>query len=329
MTNADTDDAFDVVKLSRLLESAPCSVAAHIRLADAHANSGDDALAIFQYRSALRLAECQEVPDDAAGELNRAKQALSELEIRAHVQREDRLIQRGLPPQQWSPRLSEALEIAAGRRKPYLQQPTAFTYPGLPAIQFFDPAAFDWVPAVEAAAPAIREELLGLLDTSADEFRAYVQHNTVAPQANQALLGSKNWSVLSLCENGWLAPRTVERCPRTWEAVLKTPVPRISGWGPTVLFSLLKAGAHIAAHNGMFNTRLICHLPLIVPEGCRFRVGNEVRAWEEGKLMIFDDTIEHEAWNDSAEDRLVLIFDVWRPELSERERYELTALFSD
>ena len=77
----------------------------------------------------------------------------------------------------------------------------------------------------------------------------------------------------------------------------------------------------------MFNTRLICHLPLIVPPGCRFRVGDEVRAWEVGKLLIFDDTIEHEAWNDGVEDRIVLIFDVWRPELTEKEKEELTALF--
>jgi aspartyl/asparaginyl beta-hydroxylase (cupin superfamily) len=77
----------------------------------------------------------------------------------------------------------------------------------------------------------------------------------------------------------------------------------------------------------MLNARLICHLPLIVPPGCGFRVGNEVRQWEEGKLLIFDDTIEHEAWNDSNEDRVVLIFDIWRPELSEAERGAVAAMF--
>ena len=63
----------------------------------------------------------------------------------------------------------------------------------------------------------------------------------------------------------------------------------------------------------MQNTRLTCHLPLIVPPGCGFRVGNEVREWVEGKLLVFDDTIEHEAWNDSGEDRVVLIFDIGGP----------------
>jgi aspartyl/asparaginyl beta-hydroxylase (cupin superfamily) len=146
---------------------------------------------------------------------------------------------------------------------------------------------------------------------------------------NRDLLDNKDWSALFLVENGWMVPKVVERCPRTWELLLKLPLPRISGWGPTAMFSLLKGGARIAAHTGMFNTRLVCHLPLIVPPGCRFRVGNEVREWEVGKLLIFDDTIEHEAWNDSTEDRVILIFDIWRPELSEQEQRELTALFSD
>ena len=106
-------------------------------------------------------------------------------------------------------------------------------------------------------------------------------------------------------------------------------MPRVPGWGPSAVFSMLKAGAHIGAHTGMYNTRLICHLPLIVPPGCRFRVGNEVREWEEGKLLIFDDTIEHEAWNDGPEDRVVLVFDIWRPELTAQEKRELTLLFSD
>ena len=77
----------------------------------------------------------------------------------------------------------------------------------------------------------------------------------------------------------------------------------------------------------MLNTRLICHIPLIVPEECRLRVGNETRAVEFGKAMIFDDSIEHEAWNDSDETRVVLLFEIWRPELSEAERRALTVMY--
>jgi aspartyl/asparaginyl beta-hydroxylase (cupin superfamily) len=246
---------------------------------------------------------------------------------------ESKLAARGLRPVRWSPRLRQALDVAAGRLKPVpqLQQPTVFNYPGLPQVRFYDAAQFPLAAEIEAATPAILEELKALTAGGTDEFQAYVHVKTeeIDLGPNEALLQNRDWSVLFLSENNWIVPKVVERCPRTWETVLKAPLPRVSGWGPTVVFSLLKAGARIAPHHGTHNTRLICHLPLVVPPGCGFRVGDEVREWEVGKLMIFDDTIEHEAWNDSQEDRIVLIFDIWRPELSEQEKYELTLLFSD
>ena len=317
-------------QLNRQLAEQPWSVGGHIRMGDARAKSGNDDLACYYYRAALRLAETQQLDAQGRNEIVRAERSLKDMEARSHAKREARLRSRGLPPQHWSPRLAAALDIAAGTKKLYRQEPTNFTYPGLPSIQFFETAQFPWVEAIEGAAPAIRAELTRFLEAQGpDDFRAYIQGHTVAPEADQALGRRKDWSVLSLCENGWLTPSILEHFSATWQTVLQAPVPRIAGWGPTVVFSMLKAGARIASHNGMFNTRLICHLPLIVPPGCAFRVGNEVREWEEGKLLIFDDTIEHEAWNDSEQDRVVLIFDVWRPELSEREKAELTALFSD
>ncbi len=135
-----------------------------------------------------------------------------------------------------------------------------------------------------------------------------------------------DWSALFLCENGKLFDQALARCPQTWDAVQAAPLPRIAN-SPTVFFSSLRPGARIAAHTGTHNTRLTCHLPLIVPPKCGIRVGNEVRTWEEGKLLIFDDFIEHEAWNESSQDRVVLIFDIWRPELTAQERQEVGALF--
>jgi aspartyl/asparaginyl beta-hydroxylase (cupin superfamily) len=111
-------------------------------------------------------------------------------------------------------------------------------------------------------------------------------------------------------------------------AVLRSPpMPYIAGRSPMALFSRLRPHTHIPPHWGMLNTRLICHIPLIVPLGCRLRVGNEVRNVEAGKAMIFDDSIEHEAWNDSDETRIVLLFEIWRPELDAAERAALTAMF--
>jgi len=94
----------------------------------------------------------------------------------------------------------------------------------------------------------------------------------------------------------------------------------VDGRGPTAFFSILDANTQIPAHTGVTNTRLTVHLPLIVPPECGFRVGSEVREWVPGQAWVFDDTIEHEAWNRSDLPRAILIFDIWNPLLSSAER---------
>ena len=328
---ADRDVAGEEAALDRLLGLDPRSVRGLIMKADCRLHVSDRAAAMQFYRAALKVAEGTRLTQDSIPEVERARRALADLDNRAYTKRQELLASRGLPKESWSPRFRRALEIAAGRRKQYFQQPTVFDYPELPHIQFYDRTPLAWAAEVEAAAADIRAELNALLlQDGISDFRPYIQSDpgSVRLDSNKSLVENKDWSALFLVENGRPAPHILDRCPRTWAAVNKAPLAGIAGWGPTVMFSLLKAGARIAPHTGMFNTRLVCHLPLIVPKGCTFRVGNETRVWEEGKLMIFDDTIEHEAWNDSSDDRVVLIFDVWRPELSEQERRELTALFA-
>lgn len=324
------DPAAEETALDRLLVLDPQSIRGLIMKGDCRVHAGDQATALGLYRAAIAISENGQVPADTVGEVQRARAALTELEDRAHAKREALMTAHGLPPDDWSPRFRHALDVAAGRRKTYVQQPTVFNYPELPNVQYYDTAGFDWVSAIEGPTAVIRSELVALLGSDGiEDFRPYIQARdaNVRLDANKSLVENQDWSALFLCENGTLTKRLVERCPKTWEAVQQAPLARIAGWSPTVMFSLLKAGARIAAHTGMFNTRLVCHLPLIVPPNCRFRVGNEIREWQEGKLFIFNDTIEHEAWNDSDEDRVVLIFDIWRPELSDREKAELTALF--
>jgi aspartyl/asparaginyl beta-hydroxylase (cupin superfamily) len=316
--------------VDRLLQFDPRSIRGLIMKADCRAAAGDQGAARQYFRTALGLAETTAVPSDAVGEVEHARQALSELEEEFHAKRGRMMTRRGFPPESWSPRFRHALELAAGKRRQYFQRPTVFTYPELPQIQYYDPADFDWSAKVEAQTATVRAELVEVLKQGTDNFRPYIQASDgdVRLDANKALVENRDWSALFLCENGRPDEALIERCPRTWEAVNQAPLAKIPGFGPTVMFSLLKAGARIEPHTGMFNTRLVCHLPLIVPSKCTFRVGNDVREWKEGKLFVFDDTIEHEAWNDSSEDRVVLIFDIWRPELSEQERRELTALLS-
>ena len=225
-------------------------------------------------------------------------------------------------------RFRQSLEIISARKTIYVQQPRVYYFPGLPQIQFFEREQFDWVPELEARTGAILAELKAL---KADSFAPHVRgSNPDMTTGHQAMAGNADWSSCNLWENGAPVEGNARRCPVTMQALEKVPLPhfsRTSPSAPAVMFSMLRGGARIPAHTGSTNVRLICHLPLIVPLGCGFRVGNEVREWEVGKLLIFDDTIEHEAWNNSPEDRIVLIFDIWRPELSESERDAVTALF--
>lgn len=100
------------------------------------------------------------------------------------------------------------------------------------------------------------------------------------------------------------------------------------GFAPTAMFSRLDPHTRIPAHTGSSNVRLITHLPLVLPGPARFRVGNETRPWKMGEAWVFDDTIEHEAWNDADEDRVILTFDIWNPFLSESERALITVLMA-
>ena len=152
-------------------------------------------------------------------------------------------------------------------------------------------------------------------------FVPYIQREPNRPAFNErGLLDNPDWGAFFLIKDGVTVEANAALCPRTFAAISEIPLCRIDHRTPSVLFSLLRPGARIPPHHGFTNARLICHLPLIVPPQCALRVGNETRSWTEGEVVLFDDSIEHEAWNLSNEPRIVLIFDVWRPELSAEER---------
>ncbi len=233
----------------------------------------------------------------------------------------------GFPSEGWPPRFRAALEIMFGDRQRELvfeqfpQLPNIFFYPKLPYVDFADPALFPWRGGLEARFRELRDEASALLVDTVD-FSPYVGRTTDRPQGDvHGLLENPDWSSLYLWTNGGAVEENVKRCPKTYQAVTEhVPLCRIGRMAPAVLYSLLKPGAHIPPHTGMLNIRYICHLPLIVPPNCSLRVGERTVEWQEGKLLAFDDTVEHEARNGSGEDRLVLIFDVWNPHLSEEEK---------
>ncbi len=223
-------------------------------------------------------------------------------------------------------RFRDSLDILVGRKRRYDSLSAIFHYPHLPAIEFFDRSQFPWLDALEAATDDIRDEFIEVLKGE-EGFAPYIAYPPDVPHNQWAELNnSPRWSAFHFYKMGEKVEANAAKCPRTMKALEGAPQPVQPGRTPSAMFSLLKPRTHIPAHNGVTNTRLVVHLPLIVPEGCRFRVGNETRQWVPGRAWVFDDTLEHEAWNDSDKLRVVLIFDIWHPHLSEDERRLVTAL---
>ena len=305
----------------------PANIQALLDRADEFAASGDPKAAMSFYQAALKAAQGGYADPRT---LERLRSAREFVQSRANEfqQSLDRAVADFTPADDAAQtRLTHALDMLRGERSIYPQQPAVFYYPYLAQRQFFEREEFDWVPAIEAATTAIREELLALLDDGA-EFRPYVEDHPNRPRRQfHHLNNDPSWTALYLWRDGKLVPEVADRCPQTVEALSKVSLSHIGARTPAALFSRLEPGAHIPPHSGMLNCRLICHLPLIVPEGCWLRVGNETREWEEGKLLIFDDSIEHEAKNPSRELRIILLFDIWRPELTEAERQAISAIF--
>lgn len=222
-----------------------------------------------------------------------------------------------------------SLDVLLGTALPCFQRPSRYYYPGLPQRQFYEPDEFGWAQQIEAATPAITAELTCLLEKDRQQFAPYVEADgREAGIKAHKLSGNADWGAFYLVKQGQIIADNVRRCPATFEALGGLGEEARPAPAHSILFSRLAPGASIPPHHGQYNTRLICHLPLVIPPGCGFRVGNEVREWEPGHLMIFDDTIEHEAWNASDQERIVLIFEIWRPELSQRQRALVTKLIA-
>ncbi len=217
-------------------------------------------------------------------------------------------------------RFNHCLDIMTGRREFVVARPLVLPFPGLPAIPIFDTAEMDWVPKVEAAFPDILAELNAVLERQ-DRFVPYVQTRAGHPTGQfDALDRSLDWGALFLWKDGHRIDANADLCPRTEAALAHAPQNVVPNRAPVAFFSALKPGVHIPPHNGATNTRLTVHLPLIIPPDCGLRVGGETHVWKPGKIVAFDDTITHEAWNRSDQLRVVLIFDVWHPMLTPLER---------
>jgi aspartyl/asparaginyl beta-hydroxylase (cupin superfamily) len=213
------------------------------------------------------------------------------------------------------------------RTRPFHSQPTHFHFPELAEREFHPRALFPWLEGVERAAEAIAGELTAVMAAERAELVPYIQYADHLPLDQwKPLNHNPDWTAIHLLRNGERIEANARHCPKTMELLADLPQPRVAGAGPNAMFSLLAPNTRIPPHVGVSNARLVCHLPLVVPEGCWFRVGAETRSWRCGEAFVFDDTIEHEAMNPSDQLRVVFIFDVWHPDLAEIEREGIKAL---
>lgn len=206
-----------------------------------------------------------------------------------------------------------------------MQRPLIFCMPDLPAAEVESNDAFPWVASLEGAAATIRNEYEAAMGMGAD-VQPYVPEGTNAPSWEQ-LQGSLDWSAIHLYQGARATPM-LERFPGTSEALRAVDLVRIDGVPMEVFFSRLKPGAHIPPHHGLTNARVTVHLPLIVPGDSEIRVGTHRHQWQQGRIFAFDDSFEHEAWNRSDADRVVLIFEAYHPDLSLQERQAIEHVFT-
>ena len=226
-------------------------------------------------------------------------------------------------------RFNATMDLLLGRRTVFRNECQGLYFPFLPADEFFDKRHFPWLADIESKTEAIRKEALALVESPGEDLRPYVRMEKGAPDSKwSGLDNSLDWGACFLWEYGAPNPPVLDRCPVTAAALDALPRSRIPGNAPSAFFSILQPGAHIPPHTGVTNVRAIVHLPLVVPKGCWFRVGGETREWVEGEAFAFDDTIEHEALNPTRERRIVLIFDVWNPHLTEQEQDNITRFFA-
>lgn len=315
------NDDKSMTAVDQLLIIDPSNIRGLILKADLLLKKKNEQEALSYYRAVIKIAEgSPNTISDLANELAHARERYQYLSQKFEKFVVDRVGGDSVINQLEAARFKHSVELLFGKKQLYYQSPRLYYFPGLPQIYFYDKKNFSWVEKLESATTRIRAELEVLLKEN-QAFQPYVKAEANRVILNpSAMLNNPDWSAFYLWKDGKEIKENTLRFPETIKALSEVPFCQILNRAPSVLFSLLKPGAKIPPHTGVLNTRLICHLPIIVPVNCGIRVGSEVHEWKEGKVCIFDDTMEHEAWNLSNQVRVILIFEIWRPELTRAER---------
>lgn len=321
------DDAGEEMALKKILAIDKRHMPALLLMGDLKARNDDDRAADSFYRAAINMVGAgAAVSEDLRPKLKQAEEFLAGVQGRFEAYLLRKLEENGLTGATTPVPVRQAIDLLMGRRQIFHQKPSLFYYPGMPQREFYERSEFPWLADMEAAIPDMQEELRGVIART-QEFTPYVQGHPDRPRPNNPLLDDPSWGAHYFWKDGVEVTENSVHCPKTMAALAAAPIPVIQERSPMALYSVLEADTHIKPHHGMLNTRLICHIPLILPPDCALRVGAETRPWQEGQALIFDDSFEHEAWNRSDQRRVILLFEIWRPEISEAERSALTTMF--
>ena len=261
----------------RAIARDPRNARAYIVKADVfYAQENMKAAAAF-YRQALIINPLHpDMVQEIRVEFLRAQTRVQELQ-QAFADHMTREVQPLLDDTQSTPRMQAAVDLLLGKRKQYYPQPRHIMYPGLSIHEFHPRDSFPWLETLEEQTEAILEELKGLI-SGGSTFNAYLESSTDRPAFDShGMADNDDWGALYLWRNGEPVPENQVLCPVTTAAMNALPLVFSGQRCPNILFSRLRPGAKIPPHNGMINTRLIGHLPLIIPENCGFRVGNTTR----------------------------------------------------
>ena len=207
------------------------------------------------------------------------------------------------------------------------QIPQLFYIPALEPAPYFVTEDWSWASYVESRTAAIMEEFSAASRLLNEQGRPYLDTDIARENPLASLAGSFNWTALDLFRGGLANTPVCNQFPQTLAALSQVPLYGLSDQPYEVFFSVLKPGQHISPHYGLSNHSLTIHLPLITPQPGHLTVNGEARTWESGKLIAFDDTYLHEAHNQSPDQRVVLIFSIWHPQLSDLERLAIQRSF--
>ena len=320
-----------VAVLDRVLAADPYEFMALLSKGAILEMMGQPRQAVGVYRNALKIAPTEDrCPPQLVAQIGKARDLVRAEAARLRDHLRDAVADlRGQCGSEDGDRFDESLDVFAGVSPLVKQEPLLLNYARLPAISFYDRAHFPWLERLEAGTEMIVSELKGFLADPGEAFAPYIAFPKGVP-VNQwkDLNHSEDWSAAFLWKDGVRQDGACDRCPGTAALLESLPMAMQDGYAPTVTFSALKPRTHNPPHTGASNVRLLTHLPLILPGPARFRVGNTTRDWRMGQAWVFDDTIEHEAWNDADQMRVILIFDIWNPFLTDPEKALITAMLN-